>query len=274
LLAFDFQGANQRGRAAQLVQGEQAERVTHQHANARRANARMPQAPQDHRKGGEAEIRLRLSAAGREEKQVHRLAVQMRGVKHPAQVHQNEGKLEGIPAWRLHLARVALVLLQFALPGGSGHRPVGDAERVENLRVRERVKASLDAVCRVPRRENQVLSGLGVARFEARCLNGRLLRVQPGSVMRHERRELGLRLGVAGHSAERLHVQFHVGDECRRNFLYFGGGNPSRLDDMTDAAGFTLGGGGDAVADGVLKHVAELQVSDLLIPFFRQPAGQ
>ena len=56
---------------------------------------------------------------------------------------------------------------------------------------------------------------LGVAIFEVRCQRARLLGVQPGPVMRHERPELGLRLGVDSHSTQCLHVQLNVGDGCR-----------------------------------------------------------
>ena len=77
-LAFQLQRADQAGRAGELVQGEQAQRVPHDDAHAGSLEPvvfRVAQPAQHHREGREAEVRLRLAAAGGEEEQVHGLAV-------------------------------------------------------------------------------------------------------------------------------------------------------------------------------------------------------
>ena len=60
----------------------------------------------------------------------------------------------------------------------------------------------------------------------------------------------------------------------RGNLLNFGGRNPSGLHNAASAARFVLGGGGNAVADGVFKNVAELEIGDLLVPFFGSRSGE
>ena len=49
LVAFQFEGANQRGGATQLIERQQPQRVAHENADARRVNSRMPHTAQDHR---------------------------------------------------------------------------------------------------------------------------------------------------------------------------------------------------------------------------------
>ena len=174
----------------------------------------------------------------------------------------------------LHFAGVALVADELALPGGGGHSAVGDAEGVEQLRVRERGDGGLDAVGGVPGGEDEVLSGLSVAGFEVRRRRFVLLVVQPLSVMSDERGKLGLCLGVVGERAERFDSQLHVGDWGRGNLLDIGGREPGGLHDAASAARLVLGGGGNPVADGVVKNVAELEIGNLLVPFFGSRARE
>ena len=84
--------------------------------------------------------------------------------------------------------------------------------------------------------------------------------------MSDQRGKFGLCLGVVGQRAERFDSQLHVGDWGGGNLLDFGGRNPGGLHDAASAARLVLGGGGDAVADGVFKNVTELEIGDLLVP--------
>jgi hypothetical protein len=95
-------------RAAELVQRQQAQRVAHQHGDAGRRRARVAQAAQDDREGRQAEVGLRLAAAGGEEEQVHHVAVRVWAIGERAQVHQQERELERPPLLRLDVARARL----------------------------------------------------------------------------------------------------------------------------------------------------------------------
>ena len=137
----------------------------------------MAKAAQHHSEGSEAEVRLGFAAAGREEEEVNRFAVQMRGVEDAPEIHQDVSKLEGIPCGRQHFAGVALVADELALPGG----------------------------------EDEVLGGLSVTGFEVRRRHFVLLVVQPLSVMSDQRGKLGLCLSVVGQRAERFRRQGRPG---------------------------------------------------------------
>jgi hypothetical protein len=74
LLALELERADQRGGAAELVEREQPQRVAHQHATRpRRLQAGVAQPAQHQRERREAQVRLGLAAAGREEQQVDEL---------------------------------------------------------------------------------------------------------------------------------------------------------------------------------------------------------
>src|ERR1019366_3418059 len=120
----------------------------------------------------------------------------------------------------------------------------------------------------------EVLSGLSVAGFEVRRRRFVLLVVQPLSVMSDQRGKLGLCLGVVGQRAERFASQLHVGDWGGGNLLDFGSRDPGCLHDAASTIRLVLGGGGYAVADGVFKNVAELEISNLLVPFFGSRARE
>ena len=72
---LEFQGTDERRGTAELVESQQAQRVAHQHAQTRGLHARVSQPSVDQREGGQAEVGFGLAAAGREEQQVHDLAV-------------------------------------------------------------------------------------------------------------------------------------------------------------------------------------------------------
>ena len=70
LLAFQFQGADQRRGTAKLVKRKQPERVPHQDAQSRRSHARMLQATQDDRERCQSKVGFGLTAARGEEEQI------------------------------------------------------------------------------------------------------------------------------------------------------------------------------------------------------------
>ena len=110
--------AHQRRRPLELLRGKQPQRVAHQHRDPAVAAARLRagaddtlQPPDRERIGSQAQVRLGLAAAGREEQQVNERTGGMRGVRMNAvrvcrigqrgQVQQDERELERPP--RRHL---------------------------------------------------------------------------------------------------------------------------------------------------------------------------
>ena len=144
--AFELQRADQAGGAGELVQGEEAHGVAHDDAHPGALDsvlAGVAQAPKHHREGCETQVRLRLAAAGREEEQIHRLAVRIERVREARQVQQNECELEGPPSGRVPIVE----LLAEALAQGARDSPVRQPERVECvLGRRQQRDAALDSV--------------------------------------------------------------------------------------------------------------------------------
>ena len=68
---FELQGADHRGGPTELIEGEQAQGVAHQHREASSVDGGVAQTSQHQGEGREAQIRLGLTAAGREEEQLH-----------------------------------------------------------------------------------------------------------------------------------------------------------------------------------------------------------
>ncbi len=99
-------GADERRGALELLQGEQAQGVAHNHGHpvqARAARDRALQAANGEGVGGEAKIRLGLAAASGKPEQVGEgvgvgAALGMVQVRQRRQVEQDEGQLEGTPA--------------------------------------------------------------------------------------------------------------------------------------------------------------------------------
>ena len=141
MLALELERAHEAGGARELVEREEAQRVAHDHAHAGAREpllAGMAQPAQHHRERREAQVRLGLAAAGREEEQVHRLAVWVARVGEAGQVEQDEGELEGAPARLLDLEPLA------ERPRDG---PVRHAEGVEGVGVlAEHGDAALDPV--------------------------------------------------------------------------------------------------------------------------------
>ena len=88
--------------------------------------ARVAQPAQHHRERREPQVRLGLAAAGREEQQVHCLAVSIGRVGQARQVEQDERELERTPARRLDMEPLAQ---------RPGHRAVRHAKGVEGIRI-------------------------------------------------------------------------------------------------------------------------------------------
>ena len=127
--ALQLESTDESRGAAQLVKGEEPQRVAHDDAHASATEpvvARVAEPAQDHREGRKPQVRLRLAAAGREEQQVHCLALNIGWVGQARQVEQDERELERTPARRLDIEPLAQ---------RPGHRAVRDAKCVEGIRI-------------------------------------------------------------------------------------------------------------------------------------------
>ena len=139
LLADQLGRADQRGCALELLRGEQAQRVAHQHGDPVAAiehavvGVDLALQPAD-REGvrREAEVGLGLAATGREEQQldVGRVAAaeRMRRVGEGRQLQQDEGELERAPrgrlvAFGLDRGSVRVIDRQSIVGGAPGRRP-------------------------------------------------------------------------------------------------------------------------------------------------------
>ena len=146
-----FHRADQRGGALELLQGQQAQGVAHDHGQTARTVVAAELALQTadrHRERRHAQIGFGLAAAGGEPQQIgmgfHRLhAVRMRGVGQRRDRQQQERQLERTPAPVLRLVELIhrhvtstphfeRVLASHAL---DRHRPVGEAESSQRLLV-------------------------------------------------------------------------------------------------------------------------------------------
>ncbi|NUQ33417.1 MAG: choice-of-anchor D domain-containing protein [Planctomycetaceae bacterium] len=129
-----FQRADQRGRARELIERQEAERVAQDDRDpAALVLARLAaHSPQEEREGNQAEIRLGLSAARREVDQVRELAIRVRWVGDGGQVHQDERELERPPLGSLGLAVPGVLALAIGLERGDEHGGVGLDESLAN----------------------------------------------------------------------------------------------------------------------------------------------
>ena len=233
LVPLQLQGADQRRRAAELVEGQQPERVAHQHAQPRRGIARVFQAAIDQREGGQAEIGFRLAAAGREEEQIDHLPVVMVWVHDAGEVHQDERKLERTPGRRIDRGLLLALHGTEATPGGLGHHAVGHAEGEQRVLVVQNLDAVLDALRRGagPLKEGfSHLAALG-------CQRGQnlLLVRDPIPVLLHERPECLLSGRPIGQLGEGVHAKLNVQDLGRSDALDLGCGNPARAGGVAGA---------------------------------------
>ena len=227
LAPLDLQRADQSGRARELVQRQQPQRIAHDDADpgaGQPAVAGMPQAPEHHRHRGQPQVRLGFSAAGREEQQVHRLAVHVLRVREAGEIQQQERELERAPVRPLRPD-----LLPEALAQSAGHGPVGHPEGVQQIGVlpeqRHAATHPLGGNPRVVKQLHGRLSPVALRRTASEILAAGL---DPIAVLRHEGPERLLRRGRAVQPTERLHRQLDAGHVRRRRLLYFRRSDPRR----------------------------------------------
>ena len=145
LAALQLQCADQGRGAAELVEGEQAEGVAHQHAHAGRLDRPPVAQPAQHQGvSRQTQVSLGFAAAGGKEQEVNGVAIGIRGIGHPNEVHQQEGELERTPAG-LHDFRLFAPHHPEPLTGSGSHHAVGDRKGKPHLFVLQRFDATLDA---------------------------------------------------------------------------------------------------------------------------------
>ena len=247
-----------------MIQRQQAQRVAHDDADPSAGQpvvGRMPQPPEHHRDGGQTQIRLGLPTAGREEQQVHRLAVHVVRIGEARQIQQQERELERTPA---RPGRPDL--LAQALAQGARHGPVGDAEGVQQVSVlTEQRHATCHPVGGNPRVVEQLLGRIPT--FALPRTSGDLLStgLDPFAVLRHEGTERLLDRGSVVQPAQYLHRQLDAGYICRCRLLYFSRPDPCRADRPALAVD-ELPLGRYAVSGGVLRRIGVVEVRDPVVP--------
>ena len=229
-LAFELQGADHRGGTAELIEGEQAQGVAHQHREAGTADAGVAQAPQHQREGRKAQIGLGFAATGREEKQLHDLPLgaSFRGVwfRQARQVHQHEGQLEEAPLRGFGIGQITqllgphLAVERRALALGLVHHQVHGAKGLAHQGIGEGANAGLDAVGAFIGQSAEVAGGgdlLRLAHGFSRLLGNPAVvglhhrqqaidhPLAPGQVRqhRHPQRHLNARRGLGTHPQHR-----------------------------------------------------------------------
>ena len=114
----------------------------------------FPEASKHHREGCDAQVRLRLASAGREEEQVHGLTVRIERIREARQVQQHERELKRPPSGRVPIVE----LLAEALAQRARDGPVRHPKRIECVLVRRQQRdAALDPVRGVSGAEQQAL---------------------------------------------------------------------------------------------------------------------
>ena len=161
--ADEFAGADEGGGALKLLQGEQPQRVAHQHRHARVTGIAADlalQASNRQRESGHTQIGFGLAAARGKPQQISQgrrgvAAIRMRRIDEAGQVEQHESQLEGIPrALARHidprqidragrLSRFARIARAHAL---LPHSPIGKAKGFGSLWITaQQIDAGADA---------------------------------------------------------------------------------------------------------------------------------
>jgi hypothetical protein len=119
--------AHEGGGSPELVEGQEAQRVAEEdrHPAPLVGPALAAQSPQDERERDQTEIRLGLSAAGREVDQVGDAPVVVARDGHARQAHEDERELEGPPLRSLAVDIAPVFALAVSLERGDVHRLVG-----------------------------------------------------------------------------------------------------------------------------------------------------
>ena len=226
---LNLQRTDQASGPRELIQRQQAQRVAHDDADpgtGQSVVARMPQASEHHRGGGQPQVRLGLPAAGREEQQVHRLAVHVVRIGKAGQVQQQERELERTPAWP-----VRSVLLAQALAQGARHRPVRHPEGVQQVRVlTEQRHATRHPFGGNPRVVKQLLGRIPPVALPRTGSDLLPAGLDPFAVLHHEGTERLLRRGCVAQPAKGLHRQLDAGYGRRCRLLDFSGSDPRCAD--------------------------------------------
>ena len=244
-------------------------RVAHDHAHpGARAPllAGMAQPAQHHRECREAEIRLGLAAARREEEQVDGLAVRIARVGEAGEVQQDERELEGAPARRFD-ARAACcsarATARFATrkasraSASSASTSMPRSIRSAATPARRRSSSAVSRRVSVKRRESSRCDFDPVAvlapRADASAACG-------GGAIRRAPRGASIESSTPATSAVAV-------------FSTSALGNPGGAEHAARAVG-DLPIGRDAVASRVLGRVGVVEVGDLLVPVLGPRAAQ
>lgn len=230
-LSLEFESADQGCGTAQLVEREQAERVAHEHGKAAAERCAVHEPAEHDRVGSEAEVGLRLAAAGGEEEKVYAFAVAVALVSETVERKQDECQLEWPPCRGGHIGGRAVAALRkpLAAAGGRRHRAVGDPKRLEGLGIRgEHRDAGLDALRGRLHVGEHVRRGLATAALHV-AEHGSL-GIDPGAVLLYQRQDRCGGGGTIGESAELLHAERHALQYAGFDPLDLGVGNPDCLD--------------------------------------------
>ena len=178
--AHQLERAHDAGRARQLVEREQAQRVAHDNGDAGTEHARPGEPAVRDDEGCETEIGLGLAAAGREEQQVGNLAVGMLAIGKPGNVEKDEGELER-PPFRRGLRRRISGRAGIAPPRSHGDGEVHVAEgAARDVVAGHEIDAFEDAPARDLHLGNEALGGLAAPRRQG----GRASCARPRSIGR------------------------------------------------------------------------------------------
>ena len=269
--AFELQRADQTGGAGELVQGEEAQGVAHDDAHPGALDAVLAgvaEASKHHREGCETQVRLRLAAAGREEEQVHGLAVRIERIREARQVQQNERELEGPPTRPL-----PIVELRAEAPAERARDgPVRHPECVERVLVRcQQRDAALDPVRGVSGAEQQPFGR--VASSALKCFHLFAPPFDPGAILIDQRQQRGFRGGTVVQCTKGLHRELDGGDVPRLGLLHRGARDPRRPQPLAGAVD-----DGPVrrhpVTGGELGRIRVVQVGHLFVPVLGLRAAQ
>ena len=256
--AQQFQRADERGSAAQLVEGEEAQRVAHDDAHARTGPAvglRMPEPAEHHREGRKAKVRLRLAAAGGEEEEVHDLTVRVRRVGEPRQIQQQEGELEGAPL---------RILQTGALLEGEEYCRVRHPEGIERLRVvGEHRDAALHAGCRDRGEAEQLLGRFALP--GGKRVEFAVAFSNPVPVADDERPEAFAHGVALFEERERRHREIQTGDFHGLDPFDLGSWNPLGTHPAAESV-HEVPVRRDSVAGGEREGDSVVEVRNLLVP--------
>ena len=267
LAPLHLQRADQPRRPRELIERQQPQRVAHDDAHAGAGQpvvAGMAQAPQHHRHRGQPQVGLGLAPAGREEQQIHRLAVRVDRISEAGQVQQQERELERPPARPVGSDLVAQPLAQ-----GPRHRPVRDPEGVQQIGILAQPGHAVGHAVGRHRRVVEQLPG----RLPPRTLEGAALhlappRLDPAAVLLDEGVERLPRRGAAVQPSQDLHRQLDPGDICRRRLLHLSRTDPGSADGPAPTV-LEVPLGRDPVPGRVLRCVGVVEIRNLVVPFRR-----